>query len=413
MLRNENDEEDRASRKKGFKALWKKMKPKASREPSGWTDPTETRSRAEYEATDYGARLAPPPPIPHLMGKKGRDRSGSLSSVQTDISTFAFGGKKRNSLFLPPGLRSVSTAREGSSPGDNLNVSPRSSRFVSSAPRPDSFASLHGRERRRSSMANELGDDDDGRGSAMEILSNRKSYASPEPSSLFEEPSAKPRGGAPSAPAHLSPHVATYPPPTARLQIKTPSSLSASTDIETPPAIPTAAPFFDHRTKGGEVLNTANANHSPNRYKNLPPLPSGGQDAAPYSASPDSFAAALPEHHVFIQARNDRSPRYNGRTLAAPAANFGYPQSPVETYGYQVSRSSFDYGDRPTRRDKEISPRTAHSMYVHPSAAGSKTSFGRFMGVAGLRQESGTTIDLSDDTSVKGKKGLKGFFGRA
>jgi len=418
MMLNESDDDEHVAKKKGFKALLRKMKPNANRKSSGRTDQHVPSPRPDEEISDLGTPLAPPPPIPYLVARgdksHGRDRSESVSSLQTDVSTAAAGGQKRISGSLPLGLRSVSAPQAGSSSGSQ-SVSPTSSRLNSSAPRRESYVSMQGRDRRGSTTINEVGVRTDRHGTTMEMLSNGRFLASPEPAPMnFDEPSPMPRGAANAVPAHVSPHVATYPPPTSRPNNKTTSSLSASTFIETPPAVPASAPFFDPQNRNDDVVQSASGNLSPNRYKNLPPLPAPGQEA-PYSASPESFAAAFPDQPDFslAAARYDRSPRKTGRIFAAPSANFSSAQRSIDKYPFQPSRTSFDpVGDRPIRRPGEITPRLAQSLYVQPSVAGSTGSFGRFVGVAAKRQESGTVIDLSDGKSVRGKKGFKGFFGR-
>ncbi len=416
IIANDTDDDSHV-KKKGFKGLLMKMKPKAK--SASRAELRRPASPANEDSSDAGTPLAPPPPLSVLVGRgdrhASRERSGSMSSVQTDVSASIVGGAKRYSGSLPPGLRTAPAPQAAPASDGRQSISPTTSRFATSGPRRESYASAPGRARRRSATINEQLDDEDQLGSGMEMLSTRRYRASPEPSSLFEEPGVMPRGSAAAVPAHVASHVATYPPVTSRPHNKTTSSLSASTFIETPPPVAFTTPYFDQRNKISEVIKSPSNDLSLNRFKNLPPLPPPDQADGPYLTSPDSFAAAFPEQPDFSGPgpRYDRSPAQNGRHLNTFSQNVNTLRQADEKYPYQQPRSSFETaGDRSTRRPTQVSPRMAQSMYVQPIVSDSTGSFGRLGTVSG-KKHGGGMADYSDEKTVRHKKGFKGLFGKA
>lgn len=412
MLVNETDEEVTSTKRKGFKGYFKRMKLKSYQ--SGRANTSEPTSPGDEDFLDLGAPLAPPPPISALVRgdrRQQRDRGDSVSSVQTDASAPAAGGAKRYSGSIPPGLRNASASQTDKPFDGRQSISPTSSRFVTSGPRRESYVSVHNRDRRQSATIDELSDGTDRRGSAVEVLSAGRFHASPEPGALFEEHGYTPRSGIGANHTHVSPHFPTFPPVASRPHNKTTSSLSASTFIETPPPVTMSTPFFEQRHQ--DTVKAPFGSLSPNRFKNLPPLPPPGDPRAQYTASPDLNGTSFPEQLDFSSATGyDRTPRNPSRPSTGPSPRSGYVSRAGERYLDPQPRSSCDTGDRPSRRAPEVSPRMAQSMYVQPSAAGSTGSFGRFMAVSAKRHEAGTPIDLGDGKSVRGKKGFRGLFGR-
>ncbi|WWC71329.1 uncharacterized protein I206_105283 [Kwoniella pini CBS 10737] len=337
----DDDEADERPKRKGIKGFFKKMKPKSSKSKSRsqGTAGTEGQYRTERnEQPQPDTPLAPPPPISYLVGgnrKHARNRSGSSSSMLTDDQD-STSGNKRYSANLPYGMRSVSAPMNGaaSSSGGSLSASPTNSKFATSGPgKRESYAS--GR-RRTSFGVNEMGEqqqfgptDQDRRHSGMEMLNNNLNKGigiySTSPDMIYDEPSSMYRSnnmGYPNAnlgSAGSRPHN------------KTTSSLSNSSGtmaIETPPpAIFNSSAFFNQQStqqpnvamneKAGSMTRSPSGPISPNRFKNLPPLPP--QDNAgnkkSMTASPDSFVAAFPDQEVTLTGNHD--PKY--------LSSFGYP----------------------------------------------------------------------------------------
>ncbi|WVF67590.1 hypothetical protein IAT40_002348 [Kwoniella sp. CBS 6097] len=339
----EPDEEETQTKKKGIKGFFKKMKPKGAR--SKKSEPAfrvEDEPRRESETP-----LAPPPSMSYLAGnrKHNRNRSGSSSSVLTDGQESNQG--RRYSASLPYGMRSVSAPMNGaaSSSGGSLSASPTSSKFATSGPKRESYASA----RRQSVTRNDMGEESDKRGSVMEMLSNgggagaggasaRGMYTSPEPQMIYDEPTSMyHRSGNPG-----------YPNQQFRPHNKTTSSFSVSSGtmaIETPPpALYNSNTFFNHQVQSHQpsqhqqpqqnqmnsntttpiIAKSPSAQLSPNRFKNLPPLPPPGSEQAPgpgVTASPDSFAAAFPDQEINLNLNGTvHDPKY--------LANQGYQQGP-------------------------------------------------------------------------------------
>jgi hypothetical protein len=116
-----------------------------------------------------------------------------------------------------------------------------------------------------------------------------------------------------------------------------------------------------------------------NRFKTLPPLPTGGGNSG--SASPDSFMACFP----------------NGGYTADPGI---VPNRPHERRTMSMASSDIlndDYA--PSRRNREQSPRLAQSMYTQSGNA-SYASFGGDMEGGGKRGK------------AKGRFGLTGLLGK-
>ncbi|WVQ95166.1 hypothetical protein IAU59_002260 [Kwoniella sp. CBS 9459] len=347
---NDNDDDDgpeqeeAQTKKKGIKGFFKKMKPKGARSKKG-----EPAARVNDEPRgESETPLAPPPSMSYLASnrKHNRNRSGSSSSMLTDGQDSTQG--RRYSASLPYGMRSVSAPMNGaaSSSGGSLSASPTSSKFATSGPKRESYASA----RRQSVTLNDMGgEESDKRGSVMEMLSNgggagagaRGLYASAEPQMIYDEPTSMYRSG-----------NSGYPHQQFRPHNKTTSSFSVSSGtmaIETPPpAVYNSNTFFNHQMQSHQPLNSASqqqvqsqvpmqsntatpmitkspsAQFSPNRFKNLPPLPPGQeQPGLGVTDSPDSFAAAFPDQEINLNLNGTvHDPKY----LAHQEYQHGPPQ---------------------------------------------------------------------------------------
>jgi len=248
----------------------------------------------------------------------------------------------------------------------------------------------------------------------VEVLATgRPMYSSPEPTSMLDEGL---RG------AHAG-QVSAYPQPSFRTSKHTIASISNSSgvaqSIETPPIPLNATPFFAYGTSSPVVNSSPASNASPNRFKNLPPLP---PNEATYSTSPDSFRikAEQPDFTLRSSYNNHLTAPYPPTRPGDTFRGDGFiHQQPIQG----SPRTSFDpYGDRPATRAGEMSPRLAQSMYVQPTASGSTGSFGRFTtrrDSGGMRKGHGkeNVVDLSDNrrstASTASRKGLLGLFGGA
>ncbi|OCF32661.1 hypothetical protein I316_05582 [Kwoniella heveanensis BCC8398] len=331
---DEPDEEEPQTKKKGIKGFFKKMKPKGARSKK-----SESAFRVEDEPRrESETPLAPPPSMSYLAGnrKHNRNRSGSSSSMLTDGQDS--NQSRRHSASLPYGMRSVSAPMNGaaSSSGGSLSASPTSSKFATSGPKRESYASA----RRQSVTLNDMGEESDKRGSVMEMLSNgggagnggtRGVYTSPEAQMIYDEPTSMYRSNNPG-----------YPNQQFRPHNKTTSSFSVSSGtmaIETPPpAVYNSNTFFNHQMQSHQTSNgvshqqhqqqaqmqkqshantptitkSPSAQFSPNRFKNLPPLPLGQDPVEPgMTASPDSFAAAFPDQEINLNLNGTvHDPKY-------------------------------------------------------------------------------------------------------
>ncbi|WWC90460.1 uncharacterized protein L201_005395 [Kwoniella dendrophila CBS 6074] len=483
-----NEEEDKP-KKKGIKGFFKKMKPKGGRTKS--KSDLLARPEDEYRNEQYqnnqshsqpDTPLAPPPPLSYLVGSRkhhNRNRSGSSSSMLTDGQESI--QDRRYSGSLPyNNTRSVSAPMNGingpaSSSGGSLSASPTSSKFATSGP--GNRGSYASNSRRRSVGINELGqqqymDQNDRRNSGMEMLSNPGSkagggiYSSPENSTtIYDEPSSIYR-----------PNNNNYQNPNAnfRPHNKTTSSLSNSSGtmaIETPPpAIYNPSSFFNqqqqtilpnnsnidstnNKPNTGPVVRSSSGQLSPNRFKNLPPLPPPGQEQV-INASPDSFSAAFPppSDQEFNLTGTVQDPKYLQKGMidfSTPVAGSpnsiryqssprnqiqfnSYPQPPPpklnvnthnihqqQAYNRQPNnqqqydslharaiangRASFD---QPSPRAKlgNTNERIVKTMYSQPPIM-NDMNMNMNMGM-GIPDQSGYTKEEN-----KKKKGFKGFFG--
>lgn len=416
-----NDDASRR-RKKSFAGLFKRLKPKGNR--SGGSDKLDNASPRFPQngvTSDYGGPLQPPPPISYLVGGRGdgqhnRNRSGSSASMLTDSQSQISVG--------PPGAarysgRSVSAPFAGSMSGGSESLSPTSSRY---GPRRESYASVQGRRQSATITLNEP--DEDKRGSIVEILSTGRPqiFSSPEPSQQYEE--AKHANGVQG----MAP-----PQPGFRVYNKPASSMSGSSvlapTLETPPPTISGSPYFSAHAKQGQTTPTAAIPLSPNRFKNLPPLPVPDMS---YASSPDSFAAVFPEQersipHIAHDPRyshgsydsryhhgNDKPPAQSRTPVqnklqqprmagaAAPdQGRYAYPQPAFHALG-PASRASFDTSDRGHLRPYHAPPpqRMATSLY-DPALLPLSTDQGGMYGYE------------TPEKGSKGRKGFKALFGSA
>ncbi|WRT68634.1 uncharacterized protein IL334_005612 [Kwoniella shivajii] len=454
----EEDDEDDKPKKKGIKGFFKKMKPKGGRSKSKPELLVKQEDDLRREQPQPDTPLAPPPPLSYLVGnrKHSRNRSGSSSSVLTDGQDSTQG--RRYSGSLPYGMRSVSAPMNGtaSSSGGSLSASPTSSKFATSGPKRESYASAQ----RRSLNVNEMGEPEfEKRQSGMEMLSNSGSgrggiYSSPEPQTIYDEPSSI-----------YNKAGMGYPNPNFRPHNKTTSSLSNSSvtmAIETPPpAMYNPSSFFNQQQAvipppSGMANTVSNHNTpivkspsgplSPNRFKNLPPLPPGkDQPSMGITSSPDSFAAAFPDQEINLTG-TVHDPRYlssKGQTQPPSTKNmidFSTPIGSPASGRYQPSprnQQQQQYGYPQPQSQPQLHVNTNLQSYQqhqqqqqqYPSAHARALATGRAsfdqpsprarMGTANERnvktmygQPMMENMDggyLKDES--KKKKGFKGFFG--
>lgn len=404
----EGDMEDdgKAEKKKGIKGFFKKMKPKGSRKNSKAESPNLSNYRQSSSTQEYNPRpsassvpsapetpLALPPPISVLVrgGDRGHARtgSGSSSSMLTDGQESVSNRLSGSHLY---GSRSVSAPFGSTSTSDvsmGQSASPGSSKFATttSAAKRESYASGGNR---RSTTIGEMGED---RRSVVEILSNANGANGDR--LMCDEPM-------PVRPCAARPHN------------KTSTSLSASsqTMLETPPPInySNANAFFNHQQHIRSSSIDTGGSLSPNRYKNLPPLPPPGSNDNLHivhpkgsTASPDSFSAVFPDQEL---SQNKAS--FYSYPQPQPVAQPSYRQYPqrfhqqqhfqptvsyAPGYGYGGRASLDQRGSRP-RVEKQ---RAVQTMYGHP-----------MMGMDGMNGMGGTA-EVGE--VEKKKKGLKSFFG--
>ena len=414
-----NDDSSRR-RKKSFAGLFKKFKSKGKR-PNGRLEYPSRHFPQTGVASDHGAPLQPPPPISYLVGGRAegqhnRNRSGSSASMLTDsqsqMSIAPLGAARYSG-------RSVSAPFAGSMSGGSESVSPTSSRY---GPRRESYASVQGRRQSTTITLNDP--DEDKRGSIVEILSTGRPqvYSSPEPSQQFDD--AKHANAMQGMP---------LPQPGFRVYNKPASSMSGSSvlapTLETPPPTINGSPYFSVSAKQGQTTPTAAIPLSPNRFKNLPPLPVPDMS---YASSPDSFGAVFPEQdrsvpyvvHDPRQSHGSYDSRYqHGAQVHTPQSQtpvqntfqqprmagaavpdqgrYAYPQPAFHSLG-PPSRSSFDTSDRGHLRPYQAAPpqRMATSLY-DPALLPISTERGSMYGYE------------TPEKGSKGRKGFKAMFGSA
>ncbi|WVQ71992.1 hypothetical protein IAR50_001536 [Cryptococcus sp. DSM 104548] len=397
-------EEGGATKKKGIKGFLKKMtggkKKEARSRANSTSQPSAPKPVAQPETP-----LAPPPPISVLVGGRdpahARQGSGSSSSMLTDGQESV---NNRLSGSILYGNRSVSAPLNNASSSEvsvGQSGSPASSRFMTTGQtKRESYSSAGGRRR---STVGEMGEE---RKSGMEVFSCTRENG---------------RGGYDDVPASLRP---------GRPNNITNTSLSASsgTMLETPPALNygSGSFFTQQQTPGKLTINTDMPNHtpsnsigslSPNRYKNLPPIPPG--DLVPIYpnqsvgsrgmiGSPDSFIAAFPDQE--FAEYGGRVPTRQATGPGSPYYNGSYPQpQPSQQMSQQRLQPTsayapgYGYGGRASLDQRASSPRVerggqraVQTMYGMPSGMGN-----------GYGLPSGPGLVEGE----KKKKGLKGFFG--
>ncbi|WVW85360.1 hypothetical protein I302_107398 [Kwoniella bestiolae CBS 10118] len=443
----DEDHEEEKPKKKGIKGFFKKMKPKSSRSKS--KSDLLARPEDEYgnDQPQPDTPLAPPPPLSYLVGnrKHTRDRSGSSSSMLTDGQESNQG--RRYSGSLPYAMRSVSAPMNGtaSSSGGSLSASPTSSKFATSGPgKRESYAS----NRRRSFGVNELGEPiqpeqmGDRRQSGMETLSGngngtitangRGVYSSPDTSTIYDEPSSMYKN---NTGLNFRPHN------------KTTSSLSNSSGtmaIETPPpAIYNPSSFFNqqqqhqianisHGPMGDikPVVRSPSGQLSPNRFKNLPPLPPGQEqgNGMGMTSSPDSFAAAFPDQEINLVG-TIHDPKYLNSYPQKGMVDFSSPNTPTALVGSpnSIRYQRGQYNGYPQPHQLQVNTQQYPSAHARAMATGRasfdqpsprarvgsgnernvKTMYGQLAMDEGMGQ--GGYPKERDET--KRKKGFKGFFG--
>lgn len=401
------DDFDRSSgtteKKKGFKGLIQKMK-KGKRDPS---------RRGTEE-------LAPPPPMGFLVnrqdGKHNRNRSGSSSSFVEAPSPVP---QQQIARSVPSG--SINGPMTAASSGSD--VSPTSSRFG-----PDG--------RQRTNPVPELppGAESAGYpGATMEMLAHlpgnspvqathpQQQLEAPtftdEPQAMNRDPFA--RSGETTSDGNRSPSLYTVQGGSRKsMQPSVSSRLSTSTTmqgLETPDG---QAP--------NSYLNGSYAQQppsqqslSPNRHKNLPPLPPGMATPDMYSShqddnasisirtslfdpkrmssmdqgralcppSSDYFPTASPRYHQAPMPNGavQSSPSSTGSSVMQPQANLPLPRRPIQPRASfdvlsdaraRIRRSTAESGRLPM---EDMGGRNAQSMYIQQPAAASTGSFGRFI----------------------------------
>ncbi|KAL1405801.1 hypothetical protein Q8F55_007478 [Vanrija albida] len=321
-----NDSDLSHAKKKGIKGLLSKMKPKGKKERRMSQHSPSPRFDEDGGSSD----LAPPPPMPFLVKSRETNRRRSASSLSQQFMD------SQSSLSPPgpPGAIPVQGNRSVSAPlaasSGSGSISPTSSRFERGPqggdnrrrtdPPPELPPGAELFDPRRGSEGYDPRNDPR-RGSTMEMLTASSNGSAPKPiiadTTVYDEPlplaresviSVPPNGAAP--PAQLGGFV----PASAQFRRSKQPSLSSrySTSSATVPNIetpdPAASPSYltanglplhhaGHAqtpvaspgitpTAGsapGQVVNmlpqpaqsSPPGNLSPNRYKNLPPLPPG------------------------------------------------------------------------------------------------------------------------------------------
>lgn len=391
-----------AEKKKGFKGLIQKMK-KGKKDPS---------RRGTEE-------LAPPPPMGFLVnrqdGKHNRNRSGSSSSFVEAPSPVP---QQQVARSVPGG--SINGPMTAASSGSD--VSPTSSRFG-----PD------GRQRPNPVPELPPGAESAGYpGATVEMLAHLPGNSpvqathpasqleaptfTDEPQAMNRDPFARSGEAAPSD-GNRSPSLyAVQGGSRKSMQPSVSSRLSTSTTmqgLETPDG------------QGPPYLNGSYAQQppsqqslSPNRHKNLPPLPPGMKTPEIYSShqddnasisirtslfepkrmssmdqgralcppSSDYFPTASPRYHQAPMPNGavQSSPSSTGSSVMPPQANLPLPRRPIQP------RASFDVLSdararirRSTAESRapveDMGGRNAQSMYIQQPAAASTGSFGRFI----------------------------------
>ncbi|ODO11040.1 hypothetical protein I350_01642 [Cryptococcus amylolentus CBS 6273] len=395
-------EEVGATKKKGLKGFLKKMTGGKKKDGRSRTNSMAQPSVPSMPVAQPETPLAPPPPISVLVGGRdpshARQGSGSSSSMFTD-------GQESGSNRLSGSIlynRSVSAPLNNASSSDvsvGQSGSPASSRFMTTGQtKPESYNSTGGKRR---STVGEMGEE---RRSVMEVFTHAR-----EDGGAYDDIPASLRPGRPNN--------------------KTNTSLSASsgTMLETPPALNygSGSFFSQQQTPGKLTINTDMPNHtpsnsigslSPNRHKNLPPIPPGdlGSNHPNQSigsrgmvGSPDSFIAAFPDQE--FTEYGGRVPTRQPTGPGSPFYNNGYPQP---RHHQQMSQQrlqptsayapGYGYGGRASLDQRASSPRVerggqrvVQTMYGMPAGVEYGTLSGGFGPVEGEKK----------------KKGLKGFFG--
>ncbi|ODN85481.1 hypothetical protein L198_07564 [Cryptococcus wingfieldii CBS 7118] len=395
-------EEGGATKKKGIKGFLKKMTGGKKKDGRSRANSIAQPSVPSMPVAQPETPLAPPPPISVLVGGRdpshARQGSGSSSSMFTD-------GQESGSNRLSGSIlynRSVSAPLNNASSSDvsvGQSGSPASSRFMTTGQtKPESYSSTGGKRR---STVGEMGEE---RRSVMEMFTHAK-----EDGGAYDEIPASLRPGRPNN--------------------KTNTSLSASsgTMLETPPALNygSGSFFSQQQTPGKLTINTDMPKHtpsnsigslSPNRYKNLPPIPPGdlGSNYPNQSTgsrgvvgSPDSIIAAFPDQE--FAEYGGRVPTRQPTGPGSPFYNSGYPQP---RHHQQMSQQrlqptsayapGYGYGGRASLDQRASSPRVerggqraVQTMYGMPAGDEYGAPSGGFGPVEGDKK----------------KKGLKGFFG--
>lgn len=414
----QNPAAQNVQKKKGFKGLFSKMRPKASRNSSSRSSqlvPDATRPVDSQQSSDVSTPLPPPPGMAYLSGqnaRENRDRSGSTSSMFTDSSSLmgaAQQGQARGAYnpYGQYGMRSTSAPQASSTDTGSQSASPTSSKY-----RRESYAS--GRN-----VGVDMNDfERDRRGSAMEMLSQTRASENERGLNVNVPRAALPGAGS-----------STYPPLNVRPNNnKTTSSLSNSSllmpMVETPPpGVNGANAFFTSPTMAqGPIQQTPTQAEnvvSPNRFKSLPPLPppgAGSQSNLPGSASspresPDmgmEYGYASPKDRFNGQYPAPNStPMYPSQTPVAQSARglaqdrgvYGYQQYPASnTFGQAQGRLSYEPQYRPEGGRPLADARAVKSMYAQHDH-GSVGSFGIDHAGSGMKGSAG-------------RKGLKSFFSK-
>ncbi|KAK8854582.1 hypothetical protein IAR55_003321 [Kwoniella newhampshirensis] len=329
------DEEDKQAKKKGIKGFFRKMKVRGDKSKKGSKVDQSARLEAERNSTDPGTPLAPPPSISYLVGggrsdraRHTRDRSGSSSSMLTDGQD---NGQNRYSASYPYGVRSVSAPINAngngytSSSDVSQSASPASSKFATSGRRRESFTS----GKRVSVTLNDLGEEKDRQDTVMEMLTGRGGYMSQEPASIYDDPGTGLRNTSGQTGTRYALH-------NSRPHNKTTSSLSASSGtmaIETPPPVTfNSSSFFNQQmgqtpnanaingAQGQPIVKSPSVPLSPNRFKNLPPIPPPGEEPR-LIGSPDSFAATFPDQEFNLNGTVHDSKYLSSHKAAMPVAS--------------------------------------------------------------------------------------------
>lgn len=461
MAADQDEDEDdgehggEKTKSKGLKGLLRKIKPKSRKSSKVNPEPVVVIPQAtprypparRDEYSDAGTSLAPPPSMSYLAGgrrESSHSRSGSSSSTVADS---ALPGQSP----VSNGYRSVSAPVPRSSQ-DSQSLSPTSSRYLPTGKR-ESFASA----RRQSAT---LVEDDQSRGMyGTEVLQSQLYHGGSSATTSGDEVLR--------APALYS----------RRPHNKTTSSFSASSMVETPPPGPQMPAFFANHNQTAASSLEAGARgsvHSPDRYKNLPPLPgmskpdfgtpdsmtsavldSQNPDAAgaykewdgpaPKGALPPrgasmasaSFEYAQPYRPSFdtpLRSRGSFDVPQDGRYPGAPPRQgypatlpgqdmhsqaYGHPQQ--HQYGQPRQQVPYPHPQATARNGYSSSNgRQAQSMYVQP--LGPNDPAGGYGAVrprtqysvdgSGAKQSGYAAYGGFEAGSVKSKKGIKGWFGK-